>query len=162
VSEVAVGVGSNVEPRRHVRAALDLLAERFGALDVSPVYSCPAVGFAGADFVNLVVAFATDEAIEDVQAGLRAIESACGRDRASSNASRTLDLDMLLYGDWVFASGKIRVPRADILDYAFVLRPLAELRPTGVHPTQGRTYSELWAAFSKPGQPLTAISLETG
>lgn len=159
MTEVVVGVGSNIEPRRHVRAALEWLAERFGALDVSPIYTCPAVGFAGADFVNLVVAFTVDEPIESVQAGLREIEAAGGRHRAGRDGSRTLDLDMLLYGARVFDNGDIRVPRADILDYAFVLRPLAEIRPTSRHPTDGRTYRELWAVFDRPGQPLTELSL---
>lgn len=159
MTEVVVGIGSNIEPRRHVRAALERLTERFGALDVSPIYACPAVGFAGADFVNLVVAFSADESIESVQAGLREIEAAGGRNRTRRDSSRTLDLDMLLFGDCVFDNGDIRVPRADILDYAFVLCPLAEIRPTARHPTDGRTYRELWAVFDRSGQPLTGISL---
>lgn len=160
MTEVVVGVGSNIEPRRHVCAALERLAERFGRLDVSPVYSCPAVGFSGADFVNLVVAFDTDEPIEAVQAGLRAIEAEGGRDLAARDGSRTLDLDMLLFGDTVFDNGDIRVPRADILDYAFVLRPLAEMRPQAQHPIDGRSYRELWATFDRPDQPLTEITLD--
>ncbi|MGB7757626.1 MAG: 2-amino-4-hydroxy-6-hydroxymethyldihydropteridine diphosphokinase [Salinisphaera sp.] len=160
MTEVVVGMGSNIEPERHVRAALGQLAERFGALDVSPIYTCPAVGFSGADFVNLVVAFETDEPIETVQAGLREIEAAGGRDRAGRDGSRTMDLDMLLFGDRVFDNGDIRVPRADILEYAFVLRPLAEIRPHARHPGNGRSYRELWAAFDRSGQPLTEISLD--
>lgn len=160
MTEVVVGMGSNIEPERHVRAALEQLAERFGTLDVSPVYTCPAVGFSGADFVNLVVAFESGEPIETVQAGLREIEAAGGRDRAAHDGSRTMDLDMLLFGDTVFDNGDIRVPRADILDYAFVLRPLAEIRPDARHPSDGRSYRELWAAFDRSGQPLTEISLD--
>lgn len=159
MTEVVVGIGSNIEPERHVREALAALAVRFGTLDISPAYACPAVGFSGADFVNLVVAFEADESIASVQAGLRDIEAACGRDRAARDGSRTMDLDMLLFGDAVFDDGDIRVPRADILDYAFVLRPLAEIRPASRHPTDGRAYRDLWAAFDKPGQPLTQISL---
>lgn len=159
MTEVVIGMGSNIEPERNVRAALDRLKQRFGALDVSPIYTCPAVGFSGADFVNLVVAFDANEPIEVVQSGLREIEAAGGRDRAARDGSRTMDLDMLLFGNSVFDNGDIRVPRADILDYAFVLRPLAEIRPDVRHPTDGRTYRELWAAFDRPGQPLTEISL---
>lgn len=66
---------------------------------------------------------------------------------------------MLLFGAAVFDNGDIRVPRADILEYAFVLRPLADLRPMLRHPTVGRTYRELWAAFNAAGQPLTRIAL---
>ena len=160
MTEVVIGMGSNIDPERNVRAALDRLAQRFGALDVSPIYTCPAVGFSGADFVNLVVAFHSDEPIESVQNGLREIEAAGGRNRAARDGSRTLDLDMLLFGESVFDNGDIRVPRADILDYAFVLRPLADIRPDARHPTDGRHYRELWAGFDRPGQPLTEISLD--
>ncbi|MES1955581.1 2-amino-4-hydroxy-6-hydroxymethyldihydropteridine diphosphokinase [Salinisphaera hydrothermalis] len=160
MTEVVIGMGSNIDPERNVRAALDRLAQRFGTLDVSPIYTCPAVGFSGADFVNLVVAFDSDEPIEAVQNGLREIEAAGGRNRAARDGSRTLDLDMLLFGDAVFDNGDIRVPRADILDYAFVLRPLADMWPDARHPTDGRTYRELWHAFDRPGQPLTEISLD--
>lgn len=160
MTEVAVGVGSNIEPGRYVPATLERLRARFGVLDVSPIYSCPAVGFSGADFVNLVVAFQSAEPIEAVQAGLRAIEAAGGRNRAArGDGSRTMDLDMLLFGDRVLDNGDIRVPRADILEYAFVLRPLADIRPQARHPIDGRRYRELWEAFDQPGQPLTEITL---
>lgn len=159
MTEVAVGIGSNIQPEQHVPVAIERLRARFGALDVSPIYTCPAVGFAGADFVNLVVVFDAAETIEAVQAGLREIEAAGGRDRGGRDGSRTIDLDMLLFGDRVFDNGDIRVPRADILDYAFVLRPLAEIRPEARHPVDGRSYRELWAVFDRPGQPLTEITL---
>lgn len=160
MTEVAVGIGSNIEPARYVRAGLEWLRGYFEPLEVSPIYSCPAVGFSGADFVNLVVIFQSGKTISAVQACLREIEYACGRDRVTHKGSRTLDLDMLLFGARVFDNGDIRVPRADILEYAFVLRPLAELRPTGLHPVEGRSYRELWAGFDASGQPLTEISLD--
>lgn len=159
MTDVAVGVGSNITPRRHVSAALTALAARFGPLSVSPAYAGPPVGFAGADFVNLVVLFDTDETIEAVHAGLRAIEAAGGRRRDGRPGSRTIDLDMLLYGHLVFDNGQIRVPRADILDYAFVLRPLAELCPEARHPDNGQRYRDLWAVFDKSDQPLSEIAL---
>lgn len=160
MTEVVVGIGSNIEPRRHVREALQRLASHFGELDVSPAYSCPAVGFSGADFINLVVAFDSVKPIKAVQQVLRQIEAEGKRTRGDHSSSRTIDLDMLLYGDWIFDNGDIRVPRADILDYAFVLKPLAEIRPAGIHPRDGRSYRDLWAVFSRPGQPLTRIMLD--
>lgn len=159
MTEVVVGMGSNIAPESHVRQALDALTWRFSGVEVSPVYRCPAVGFEGADFVNLVVAFHTADPILRVQSALRRIEAAGGRDRAARDGSRTIDLDMLLFGAALFDNGDIRVPRADILEYAFVLRPLADLRPMLRHPTVGRTYRELWAAFNAAGQPLTRIAL---
>lgn len=158
--EVVVGIGSNIAPEAHVRATLGRLTERFGPLEVSPVYTCPAVGFAGADFINLVAAFKTREPIETVQMALREIEAAGGRSRHGDDQARTIDLDMLLFGDRIYKRGHIRVPRADILEYAFVLRPLADIRPEGRHPVDGRTYREIWADFDEPEQRLTEIALE--
>lgn len=157
--EVFVGIGSNIEPREHVAQALTALRHHFGGLDVSTIYSCPSVGFSGNDFVNLVVGFQSTASIEAVQQTLRVIESDCGRDRSARDGSRTMDLDMLLFGETVFDNGDIRVPRADILEYAFVLRPLAQMRPAAMHPVLGRSYADLWAHFDADDQPLTAIRL---
>lgn len=160
MTEVVVGVGSNIRPERHVCEALQRLKKHFGELDVSPAYRCPAVGFSGADFINLVVAFDSEKPIEEVQRVLRQIEAAGKRTRGEHSSSRTIDLDMLLYGDRIFDNGDIRVPRADILDYAFVLKPLAEIRPAGIHPRDGRSYRDLWTAFSRSNQPLTQVVLD--
>ncbi|RJS91266.1 2-amino-4-hydroxy-6-hydroxymethyldihydropteridine diphosphokinase [Salinisphaera sp. Q1T1-3] len=158
--EVAVGMGSNIAPEHYVPAALAALRSRFAALEVSTAYACPAVGFSGNDFVNLVVLFETAESIDAVQAALREIETELGRDERARDGSRTMDLDLLLYGATVHDDGDIRVPRADILTYAFVLGPLAELRPNGIHPTKTRRYRDLWAAFDDADQPLRAVQLD--
>lgn len=160
--EVAVGMGSNIAPERHVPAALDALTECFGALEVSTAYACPAVGFEGADFINLVVIFSTERAIQDVQAELRRIENALGRDTRPRDGSRTMDLDLLLYGQTIHDDGDVRVPRADILRYAFVLCPLAELRPRATHPSTGRRYDALWQSFTDRDQPLRIADAEIG
>lgn len=152
-SRVYIGIGSNIEPYRHIPHAIRLLRERFGELRVSPVYACPAVGFNGADFLNLVVGFDTAADIPALLQALRCIESHCGRVRGERSASRTLDLDLLLYGDAVMDTGEARLPRADILEYAFVLKPLAEIAPEARHPVDGRTFAELWAAFEASDQP---------
>lgn len=156
---VYIGIGSNIEPYRHIPHALRLLRERFGELRVSPVYACPAVGFDGADFLNLVAAFDTGCEIPALLQALRCIESHCGRVRGARSASRTMDLDLLLYGDTVTDDGEPRLPRADILRYAFVLKPLAEIAPEVRHPVDGRTFAELWAAFGESGQPLRRVEI---
>ena len=159
VPEVYVGAGSNVDPERHLGQALIALADRYGVLRLSPMYENSPVGFDGDDFLNLVIAFETDEPVAAVNASLAAIEAASGRTRESGKFSpRTLDLDLLLYGDLADPDG-VGVPRGEILEYAFVLRPLAELSPDGVHPVAKRTFADLWSAFDKAGLDLRARPL---
>lgn len=151
---VYVGIGSNIEPRTHVSQALQSLESRYGPLTVSPVYTCPAVGFDGPPFLNLVVGFDTDSDAETLTRSLHGIEDECGRDRGKDSDSRPMDLDLLLYGDLIETAVEVRVPRSDILRYAFTLKPLADIAPNICHPTDGRTYAQLWAAFDDPDQPL--------
>lgn len=161
VAEVFVGVGSNIDPGRNVRHGLHLLDERFGRVRRSPVYRSRAVGFNGDDFLNLVVAFETGMAPPAVVQALRCIESHAGRQRDTSGLrSRTLDLDLLLYGAEVIEADGFRLPRPEILEYAFVLKPLADMVGEMRHPELGRTFSELWAAFDSPGQALTVVNWE--
>lgn len=149
--QIFLSLGSNIDPAANIQRALDLLAKQFGDLQVSPIYRCPAEGFAGDDFYNLAVACESELpplAVVDV---LRSIEDVCGRDRSGPKFSaRTLDIDLLTYGDKPVELPGLRLPRADILEYAFVLKPLADLAPKQRHPLSGRTYAELWSSFSGP------------
>ena len=146
VAEVFVGVGSNLDRERNIVAGVAALRAAFGPLRESSVIDNPAVGFIGDDFLNLVVAFETDEPASGVASRLQEIEKAFGRVRGSDRyVARALDLDLLLYGDVV--DDDLRIPRPDILEYAFVLGPLAEIAPEHRHPVTGRTYQSLWDAF---------------
>lgn len=146
MTEVFVGIGSNVEPERHVRLALQLMRARFGAMRLSPVYRNKAVGFEGDDFLNLVAAFDTDLGVEALGTALDEIERACGRQRGAARFSpRTLDLDLLLYGDRVDEA--LKLPRKEILGYAFVLKPLMDLAPGHRHPETRMSYADHWARF---------------
>lgn len=160
MAKVYVGIGSNIEPARHVRAALADLRETFGALEVSPVYQTEAVGFSGQDFLNLVVGFETDAAPESLNARLREIEDRNGRVRGSKRyASRTLDLDLLLYDDLVAEDPAMNLPRDEILRFAFVLKPLADIAGERRHPSDGRTFNELWASMAAQVPALTTVEL---
>ena len=147
--DIYLSIGSNIDRQRHLRSAREALAARYGALVLSSVYETRAVGFAGDDFYNLVVAFASDEPVHVLAEGLRDIEAACGRRRGSRRfAPRTMDIDLLLYGDLVTDEGGLQLPRDEIERYAFVLAPLAEIAGARRHPVTGRRYDELWSAFT--------------
>lgn len=145
---VFIGVGSNLDRVRHVRAGLDALAETFGELQVSPVYESEAVGFDGSPFLNLVVGVRTDKSLAQLSRCLKAIELANGRRPDAPRFSpRTLDLDILTYGDLDHPRDGVDIPRGEILLNAFVLKPLADLAGDCRHPVDGRTYRELWQAY---------------
>jgi 2-amino-4-hydroxy-6-hydroxymethyldihydropteridine diphosphokinase len=159
--EVYIGAGSNVDPRHHLRAGLVALADRYGLLKLSPVYRNSAVGFAGDDFLNLVIGFETDEPVGDVVRYLGDVEAANGRTRTEEKFSpRTLDLDLLLYGNLVGEFDGVELPRSEITRYAFVLKPLADLVPEARHPVEGATYADLWAGFDVSRHPLERVAVD--
>jgi 2-amino-4-hydroxy-6-hydroxymethyldihydropteridine diphosphokinase len=158
---VYVSIGSNIERETNIRAAVQALRERFGALTLSRVYENRPIGFDGENFYNLVAAFDTDEKPEAVTAMLHDIEQQRGRQRGPSRfTSRTIDLDLLLYNDLIREQETLRLPRREIDEYACVLRPLAEIAPEMRHPRKGQTFAVLWAGFDKAAQPLTPVALE--
>ena len=147
--EVAVGLGSNIDPVEHLRRALHDLERAFGPVRDSQVYRSRAVGLEGPDFLNMVVQFASEEPAEAIEALLTALEADSGRLRSKRLASRTLDLDLLYYGNRV--DPQQRLPREDILQYAFVLGPLNELEPARVHPVTGQTMAQAWRQMCRQG-----------
>src|SRR5690349_19912599 len=97
VTAVYVAAGSNVEPEHYLATALRAMAAAYGPLTLSPAYRNQAVGFEGADFINLVVGFHTEDPVAEVRQRLQAIEAACDRPPGAPKwAPRTMDLDILL------------------------------------------------------------------
>ena len=158
---VFVGIGSNIDRGRSIRAGVADLREQYRELQLSSVYESDAVGFDGDAFYNLVAAFDTEESVEQVVTNLAAIEDRHGRVRNGERfAARTLDLDLLLYGDEIIATGSYHVPRNEIPRYAFVLWPLAEMAPEMEHPETGENYAAMWEKFDKRNQALRPIRFE--
>lgn len=145
-----ISIGSNINKDVHIPASLRALEQTFGELTVSSVYESEPVGFTGDAFYNLVVGFDSDQEVKAVAKLLRQIELDNGRTRDSRKfAARTLDLDLILYGDLVINDGRLQIPRDEIEHYAFVLEPLAEIAPDLKHPISHASYAELWQQFDK-------------
>ncbi|HYB33329.1 MAG TPA: 2-amino-4-hydroxy-6-hydroxymethyldihydropteridine diphosphokinase [Steroidobacteraceae bacterium] len=155
---VYVAAGSNIEPERNLARAVAELAREFPGARFSPWYRNRAIGFAGEDFVNLVAGFDTGRPVSVVLDRLHAIETLCGRPRAAPRwAPRSMDLDVLLYGDLVCDEPGLKLPRPDLLKRAYMLGPLAQLAPALVHPTAQLTIGELWRRFDRSAHPLEQV-----
>ncbi len=147
-----ISIGSNIDKEYHIAAGLQTLEQRFGELVLSSIYESDPVGFSGAPFYNMVAGFDTGLDIYEVARNLREIEIDHGRPPDSKKfSSRTLDLDLILYGDLIINEGNLQIPRTEIERYAFVLEPLAEIAPMLVHPVLGLSYAELWQKMPKDG-----------
>jgi 2-amino-4-hydroxy-6-hydroxymethyldihydropteridine diphosphokinase len=161
VTTVLVAAGSNIEPVANLRRALDALAGHYPSLRASRAFRNRAVGFEGEDFVNLVVAFDTDQDVRTVIERLHEAESLCGRARdAPKWAPRSMDLDVLLYGSMVTDEPGLALPRPDLVRRAYMLGPMAELAPDLVHPTSGSTMRELWESFDRNAHPMRPVDLD--
>ena len=160
MTQVLVAAGSNVEPQANLRRALDSLAGHYPQLRRSTAYRNRAVGFDGEDFINLVVGFDTDDDVHTVIERLHAAENRCGRARhAPKWAPRSMDLDILLYGDRVCDEPGLVLPRPDLVRRAYMLGPAAEIAPDTVHPTLHLTLAELWRNFEQGRHPLEPVDL---
>ena len=158
-----ISVGSNVQREASIRGAIDDLHHAYGALVISPVYETEAVGFDGDDFYNLVVGIHSGQTVAEIRRTLRAIEEDRGRLRdADRFAPRTLDLDLLTWGDAVGVMDGYELPRDEILKYAFVLAPLADVAPDERHPIDGRSYAQLWMEMKPSAAPLHRVALADG
>jgi len=147
-----IGLGSNLGEREvKIRGALDALAAAEGLelVRVSELRETDPVGYEDQPkFLNGVAVVETTVSAHDLLSRLLEIERELGRDRASSErwGPRTIDLDLLVYGDRVIDEPGLRVPHPRIHERGFVLEPLAELAPRLVVPGRGRV-SDLLAGL---------------
>ncbi len=160
MTQIYVSVGSNHQARHYVPMALDAIKSEFQPVVMSPIYESVAVGFDGENFLNLVVGFDTGLSLSELAAKLDQIENSCGRKRGAERfTSRTMDLDLLIYGDLLCHDDDYDIPREEILRYAFVLKPLSQLAPNFIHPDLGLSFSRLWREGDFSGQDLWEVEL---
>lgn len=127
-----IGLGANLgDPAQAVRCAIEQLGSVPGVrlLQASSFYRSAPVDASGPDYINAVTEVATTLTAPSLLAALQAIELNAGRERPYVNAPRTLDLDLLLYGDARMASPQLTVPHPRMWARAFVLLPLHEIAP---------------------------------
>ncbi len=147
MSAAFVGIGSNLE--QPVRQVEDALAEldhlpQTRVVKRSSLYRSAPVGYsAQPDFVNAVAELETGLAPERLLSGLQELEARHGRKRSFANAPRTLDLDLLLYGNSTLNSPTLKLPHPRMHERAFVLQPLVEIAPGIEIPGLGKASESL-------------------
>ena len=155
---VNLGLGSNINPKDNLSSCLDALLLQFRDLALSSVFKSQARGYEGADYLNMAVGFNTDMPLQELATLLKKIEDKHGRDRSAAHpSSTTLDIDLLTYGDKVGRFDNIILPRPDILESAYVLKPLSQVASRYKHPVLKKTYTELWQGFNHSEQVLTPV-----
>lgn len=148
---VYIALGSNKGDRlKHLQDAVDLLFKHIGKINIiARVYNTPALGFEAHstpdDFLNTCVFIETQYSAEEVMLKLLSIENELGRTRHASGGyeSRTIDLDVIFYDDRVMASELITTPHPHMHKRKFVLQPLSDIASKVIHPTLGKSVSEL-------------------
>jgi 2-amino-4-hydroxy-6-hydroxymethyldihydropteridine diphosphokinase len=147
-----IGLGSNIGDReRNIRRAVELLGASVQVTAVSSLYCSEPVGRGDQeDFLNAAAQIETELAAPDLLSLCRSIEDRLGRMRAERWGPRTMDLDILLYGDAVVDLPDLAVPHPRMAERRFVLEPLAEIAPHAVHPLLRRTAEELLRDLRDP------------
>ncbi len=161
MAEAFIGLGSNVgDPAANLEQALTRLAERVTIERVSSAYLTDPVGLrAQPRFLNAVVRVRTDLAARELLAVMTRIEDEMGRQRDVRFGPRTIDLDLLLYGDATRRDPDLSLPHPRMAERRFVLVPLAEIAPETRVPPDGRTAAELLSRLPA-SQGVDRIDLE--
>ena len=153
-----VGLGANLgNPQQTVAAAILELGRLPGSTltSRSSLYRSDPLGFEQQpDFINAVVGLTTELSAEALLDQLQAIEQRHGRERSFSNAPRTLDLDLLLYGSERIATPRLTVPHPGMHERAFVLRPLEEIAPDIEIPGRGTPRALLYGCRSQRAERI--------
>jgi 2-amino-4-hydroxy-6-hydroxymethyldihydropteridine diphosphokinase len=150
VNRAAVALGSNVGDRQgHLAYAVSRLADFFTSLTVSRSVDTTPLNVPGdqPDFLNAVAVGETTLAPRALLDTLLAVERERGRERPFPGAARTLDLDLILFGEWIISEPGLLVPHPRFRERRFVLEPLAEIAPGLVDPVTGQTVEELLEAL---------------
>ncbi|SDU61314.1 2-amino-4-hydroxy-6-hydroxymethyldihydropteridine diphosphokinase [Pseudomonas moraviensis] len=149
MERIYIGLGSNLaDPADQLRSAIAALGQlpQTSLAGVSAFYQSDSLLPGQPRYTNAVAALDSSLAPIELLDALQAIENAQGRERLERWGPRTLDLDILLFGDRLIDEPRLKVPHYQIQERAFVLYPLAELAPQGLRLADGRRLTDLLAA----------------
>ncbi len=149
ITTAYLSLGSNIDPKQHLASAVQKILTSFPKSLVSSVYQTPAEGFEGDDFLNLAIKINTQLSLAELLVYTDKLEQAAGRVRVKRGNfdARTLDVDVVIYGDLVGTyQGKVW-PAEDLSEYGHILKPLAEIAKETKDPLSGCSFQQLWDQF---------------
>jgi 2-amino-4-hydroxy-6-hydroxymethyldihydropteridine diphosphokinase len=151
-----IGLGSNIDPERHLPQAIQELKQQFTVWAISPVYESPAWGSIGqANYLNAAMLIETKLNPNELLTALREIETKLGRIRGQDKfAARTIDLDLVLYNHIIDVVDRHHIPDPTIVTYPHLARTLADIAPGYLHPITGQPLAEIAARI-----PATCLTL---
>ena len=162
-ARVFAGIGGNVGDTAHTLSAAVARIERESSVRVlasSPVYRNPPVGPQDQpDYLNAVIELEVLLSPQDLLSLFLAVEMEFGRVRAIRWGSRTLDLDILTYGDRIVDEPGLTIPHPHMHERPFVLVPLADLNPHAVHPVLNQSYCDMAEHVGREGLDRVDVSL---
>ncbi len=160
--ECYISLGSNLGERRSfLIKATRLISQRIAKLSAkSFIYESPPWGLYEGEtypYLNAVLLLNTSIPAHDLLDILQAVENDLGRTRSIPNAPRTIDLDLLYYGEEIIHSARLVVPHPHIAQRRFVLEPLNDINPFFIHPSLGLSTRQLLEACTDSKQALSRV-----
>ena len=160
MTRVFVGIGSNINSLENIGRALHALRTDFQSMVYSEGYENPSDGFLGHHFINIVVLFDTNLSLPETLKKLHQIELDLEKDlSAPKYAEKTIDMDLLFFGDLQLSNDRITIPRPEATSKSYYLKPLFDIAPDWIDPVTRTSITDLWNGFTGL-QELKAVAIK--